>query len=312
MRGGITSVLVVISVAGGVADARPARQKPAAGSADARRKAAPAAATPAAAATADVVADAPQCLRDPRGREAAEQARTAEALKDEPGAQAAWRAIAETFTVVARDPAVALDVRRDCAYAVTTALRLGFRTAPRAHGPWDNLVDDAKRPPPSIDRDEQRFLDAIATFLDLAPGELSDRSASLRFLRGNLRRRHEQLDVAHDDFAFVATHHRESEVGLYAVDLLLDGLILQKRYDEMIVWVWRLRADDDLMARNEDLAARLRLIEHRWWQLGADRAGTRPPTDADILVLHLAALPLSLLPDIAGLFSRILRPDPAR
>lgn len=283
------SVLVVISAAaaGGVADARPARKKPAA--------------TPAA---PEIVTDAPSCAANLRALDAVEKSRAVEAMKHSAESLAAWREIAETLTTTAHDTTVFIDVRRDCAYAAIRALRHSLHVVPRREEPWDRLVEKKKPAAPVIDADEQRMLDALDTFLALAPAERSDRAAGVRFLRGNIRRRHDQLDVAHDDFAFVATHHRETEVGLYAVNLLLDGLVLQKRYDEMIVWVWRLRTDEDLMARDEDLADRLRMIEHRWWELGAQRAGRPVPTEGDIDVLHLAALPLTLLHDVGGIAAR--------
>ena len=138
-----------------------------------------------------------------------------------------------------------------------------------------DVGDDWARPgPPNprpIDAEGQRLIAAVDAYLAAVPGEHGQRVASARFLRANTRRRFNHLEAALPDWVAILEQERDQEVALYAANLLLDTFVRLERYDEMIVWVRKLRADPVFLKRDEDLAELLVRIEVQWHRKDAER-----------------------------------------
>ncbi|HUQ07154.1 MAG TPA: hypothetical protein VM261_31905 [Kofleriaceae bacterium] len=175
---------------------------------------------------------------------------------------AAWEAAANLLDHVAAKPSIDPAVRAHAAHGAFRARRKTFEHDVRVRSaPPDAGDHDAKPKPRPLAARDQRLVASLDTFLALVPTERSDRVAIARFLRGNMYRRHHQYEKAIPDLVFIVEHLRAHEVGLYAVNLLLDSYIVTERHAELVALARRLRDDAALAARDEALAERLRLID---------------------------------------------------
>jgi hypothetical protein len=179
------------------------------------------------------------------------------------GAQAEerWRAAAEAFEQVAADAAVDATVRRESALVAVLAWR-NAQEQGRDAGMVE--VGRAEAPPPApLTELDRRLIAAVDRYLALTPPPPADDVARVRFLRGVMYRRRHHTPEAVADLGAVAEGHRGSDVGELAVNLLLDLLVQARRYDEMAVWVDRVRADAPFLSGHPDMAARLALLKQQ-------------------------------------------------
>jgi len=163
---------------------------------------------------------------------AAEAAWTAAATAPRESAHDAWVA-----TVVAFDKALTAlpptdPLRADVALAVVAAYRnIGIH---------DKASDDA-------------FLRAVPIAIVASPAD----EPGLRFLRARILLDADRLDEAVAEFGEIVTRFPASEVGEYAANLILDTLNRQHKFDDLLAWVDRMRADPKLLAHRTDLATLL-------------------------------------------------------
>jgi hypothetical protein len=194
----------------------------------------------------------------------------------------AWEAAANLLDAVAAKPGVDPAWRAHAAYGAFRARYQMYASDVRARTATAAPADvDAKPKARPLDARAQRLVAAMDAFLALAPTEKSDRVATVRFLRGNAYRRHHQYDKAILDLEFIVEHVREHEVGLYAVNLLLDSYIVTERHGELVALARRLRGDAALLARDEDLGARLQQIDAIGTRKEAEQLEKRARTTGD-------------------------------
>jgi hypothetical protein len=91
---------------------------------------------------------------------------------------------------------------------------------------------------------------AIEAYL---PQARADEVAGLMFVRALVFHRHARHADVVPAMAAIVTGHADAEVAEYAANVLLDALNQQARYDELLAWVARMRADRRLLAGRPDL-----------------------------------------------------------
>lgn len=192
---------------------------------------------------------------DPRmiRAEAAWQAAAAE--PDPRAAAPLWEQAASAFDAVAASDRDDRGLRVEAASAALLAWKNALDVDPRVRDRADRDTETATDAPPTprpLPAREAALAAALTRFLALAPD--SPEAPGARFLRANLLRRFEHLDLAIADFTVLVQAHRDHEVGRYAANLLLDSLNRLQRYDEMLRWVDVLRADATFVAANPDTA----------------------------------------------------------
>ncbi len=173
--------------------------------------------------------------------------RTAEATQDPADAPAAWEAAAMAFGRAAE--ATTGPDQAEARYAAVLAWRNALDVAPRARA-----AIDAAPPSPTLTPREAAMVDAIDAYLPLAR---ADEVADLMFVRAMVFHRHARHADVIPAMAAIVTGHADADVAEYAANVLLDALNLQARYDEMLAWVVRMRADRTLLAGRPDLARTL-------------------------------------------------------
>jgi hypothetical protein len=172
-------------------------------------------------------------------------------------AERAWQAAEHEH-----DPKQAIPLWQAAAAAFERAAPVGGKEALYAAVlAWKNAnaldpdaPTEAAQQPTAFTTNEAGMFRVMGAYLPFAgPDELP----GFVFLRANLLRRHAHYDEAVPMFAELVTKHAEHETAEYAANLLLDTLNRQGKYDELAVWVDRMRADKKLLAKRGDLAASL-------------------------------------------------------
>lgn len=108
----------------------------------------------------------------------------------------------------------------------------------------------------------RRFLAAVDTHLRLVPG--SAQRVALMYRQARVYYRFNHHDHAVKLFAAIATGHPDHELAVYAANLLLDSLNIQRKYAELNAWVERLLKEPKL-AKGEFLVQLTKL------RMGAQR-----------------------------------------
>lgn len=132
--------------------------------------------------------------------------------------------------------------------AVVWTLVCGLALA-EADEPRDGELPQPQEIP---EKDQQR----IAAFEDqLRAMEPDDpERPTTMFLRAKSLWRYQHYDVAIELLEQIVKQHLDSEVGEYAVNLLIDSLIQMRRYDELVVWVNALLEKHAFLTDHEELA----------------------------------------------------------
>ena len=191
---------------------------------------------------------------------AAEKAWTAAAGEKDPAKQvAAWEAAAAAFIQVVDAGVVAKGLQKDAAYAAILAWKNALAVDPRIvkDAATDRDFDRVPTPQP-LDARDQALVHAIEVYLTLAPPP--DEAAAAKFLRANVLRRREHLDKAIAGFLDILETHRDHEVAEYAANLVLDSYNRLQRYDDMVIFTTKLRADRKFLATRPELAETTRRI----------------------------------------------------
>jgi len=89
--------------------------------------------------------------------------------------------------------------------------------------------------PQKISAAHLRFLAAVKTYLELAPGD--PMRVPLMYRQARTYYKHNHYDKAVKIFAAIVTGHPDHELAEYAGNLLLDSLNLQRKYKELNQWV---------------------------------------------------------------------------
>ena len=190
----------------------------------------------------------------------AEKAWTAAAGEQDPAKQAtAWEAAAAAFLKVVDAGVVAKSLQQDAAYAAILAWKNALAADPRMAKDvaTDRDFDRVPTPKP-LDARDQALIHAIEVYLTLAPPP--DEAAAAKFLRANVLRRREHLDKAIAGFLDILEHHRDHEVAEYAANLVFDSYNRLQRYDDLVIFATKLRADRTFLATRPELAETTRQI----------------------------------------------------
>lgn len=187
----------------------------------------------------------PSASSDPAMVAAEAAWRAAETTRDPVDAPAAWEAAAMAFGRAAE--AASGPDQAEARYAAVLAWRNALNVAPRARA----AADVAAPPSPTLTPREVALVAAIDAYL---PQARTDEVAELMFVRAMVFHRHARHADVVPAMAAIVTGHADAEVAEYAANLLLDALNQEAKYDEMLAWVVRMRADRTLLAGRAALA----------------------------------------------------------
>ena len=181
--------------------------------------------------------------------------------RDPARAVTAWQAAAAAFGAAADDERQPAEVRREAAYAALLAWKNALAVDPRVKAAPLGLDGAPARDagPRPLSETDAGLVAAITRFLALDPA--APDAPGARFLRANAYRRHGHTDLALADLTVLVTAHRDLEVGAYAVNLLLDELVMAGREDELVTWTDTLAADAAFVKAHPGLGERLRDLQ---------------------------------------------------
>ncbi len=168
---------------------------------------------------------------------------------------ARWDAVAVAFGDVVTHGRVDAAHLEEAAYAAVLALDNAQLADPRAEVKQDD-VDRAPKPVAIPDR-ERRLVEAIERYFTAVKLPKAAILVDLRFVEANVYRRHDHLDEAVPRLEWLVEHHRDTDQGAIAADLLLHSLDRLGRHDDMLGWVERLLGDDAFLDGKDALRARL-------------------------------------------------------
>lgn len=171
-----------------------------------------------------------------------------------------WEKAARQFSrVVALAP---VDVPlKEAAYAAVLSWKYALAVDPHTMRPvwsYDDQQDTSE--PVPIPKREQALISAVEDYIRLAKDADVGEVTRLNFLRVGVLLHYEHLEEARPILQAIVTDHLTSEVGEYAVNMLLDTLIRTQRYDELVAWGAQLRSNTKFLRGREELAERLHSI----------------------------------------------------
>ncbi len=170
-----------------------------------------------------------------------------------------WDDVAVAFGDVVRHARVDAAHLEESAYAAVLALDNAQSADPRiATLPQKDDAADQPVTPVAIPEREQKLIEAIDTYFTKVKKPKAEIAVDLAFVEANTYRRYDHLEEALPLLIDLVEHHRDTEKGAIAVDLLLHTLNRLGRHDEMIAWVEKLLADDKFLAGKDELTDRLR------------------------------------------------------
>jgi hypothetical protein len=207
----------------------------------------------------------------------------AERERDPMRARAAWLDAADAFLSIVEAAKGTHAEKTQAAHAGMLAIKnmlavyVPVTVEPKEDSAWKQIA----RPLPA---EEQRLLRLLGTFLEFEWG--TDDAVSMKYVRANLYRRFDHFDNALPMLHEIVDKHRDHEVAEYSVNLLLDSYNRLQRYDELVAFAERIRADRAWLANKPDLADTLRKIRIQSLRMRGhgkfpERAGTRALPERD-------------------------------
>jgi hypothetical protein len=166
-----------------------------------------------------------------------------------------WKRAALAFTNVATATPIDPTLRKESAYAAVLAWKNAINAQPAA----PEATDSEALTPTPLTVDEQQMLASFDVYFELADAN-DDDAVGMRFLKANLYRRHDQLDVAIPLFRAIIDQHPEHEVSEYAANLALDSYNRLGRIDELLALTKSLIANKRFLDNKPDLKALLHQI----------------------------------------------------
>lgn len=194
---------------------------------------------------------------DPAGGpqvQAAEQAWSAAETETDPGNQSdRWERAALAFGELDAAP-VDLKTKRDAAAAAIlawkNALSLDARVRPAPMPVPGNAWKPAPRPLPAREQKVVAAFDRYVTYMGPADADVP----GVVFLKANLYRQFDQLDLAIPILLSLIEHYPRQDVAEYAAQLLLDTYNRLQRYDDLIALADQLAGDSAFLRGRDDLA----------------------------------------------------------
>ncbi|HET9624734.1 MAG TPA: tetratricopeptide repeat protein [Kofleriaceae bacterium] len=169
-----------------------------------------------------------------------------------------WENAALAFTDVVKLGKVEPRLMKESAYAAVLGWKNALNVDPRVKTvATEDKPSDAKAGPQPIPEREQKMLAAFDIYINYIKDPKDDELVGMKFLKANIYRRFNHFDEAIPVFLDILEHHKQHETAEYSANLLLDLYNSQKRYDEMLVLVDKLDADQKFLEGKDDLKATL-------------------------------------------------------
>jgi tetratricopeptide (TPR) repeat protein len=130
---------------------------------------------------------------------------------------------------------------------------------------------DKVPPPTPIPEREQRMIEAFDVYIDYVKDPKDDQLVVMKFFRARIYWRYNHLDRAVPLFEDIINNHLDHETAEFAVNLLIDTLNRQQRYDEMIKWVDILLEKKKFLADKEDLQENLETLKSQSLRRNAEQ-----------------------------------------
>jgi len=166
-----------------------------------------------------------------------------------------WENAAMEFTNVVKNGKVDEKLMKEAAFAAVLGWKNALAVDPRVKAPEIDPKDaDKELPPPKeIPARELKMLEAFDVYITYIKDAKNSELVGMKFLKANIYRRYHHYEEAIPIFTDILDHHRDHETALYSANLLLDTLNRMRRYEDMIVWVDKLLADEKWLKDKEEL-----------------------------------------------------------
>ncbi len=166
-----------------------------------------------------------------------------------------WENAAVEFTNVVKNGKVEEKLMKEAAYAAVLGWKNALAVDPRVKAPTvDPNEKPGELPPPKeIPERELKMLDAFDVYIKYIKDAKDSDLVGMKFLKANIYRKYNHFDEATPIFIDILEHHKSHETALYSANLLLDTYNRQQNFDQMIVWVDKLLADEKWLEDKEEL-----------------------------------------------------------
>ncbi len=173
-----------------------------------------------------------------------------------------WERAALAFGDVDGAP-VDAKVKREAAHAAILAWKNALNVDPRVRPAMPPKSDvDAKPAPKPLPEREQKLVaafDRYIVYVDPADAEVP----GVLFLKANLYRRYDQLELAIPIFRSLIDRYPRHEVAEYSANLLLDSYNLLQQYDQLVALADELSRNAAFLRDRDDLAQTVGMIQRR-------------------------------------------------
>ncbi len=166
-----------------------------------------------------------------------------------------WENAAMEFTNVVKNGKVEDKLMKEAAFAAVLGWKNALAVDPRVKAPEINPKDaDKELPPPKeIPEREKKMLEAFDVYIVYIKDTKDAELVGMKFLKANIYRRYNHFDEAIPIFIDILEKHKDHETALYSANLLLDTFNRMRRYEDMIIWVDKLLADEKWLKDKEEL-----------------------------------------------------------
>lgn len=167
---------------------------------------------------------------------------------------ARWDRAAAAFGRAATDPHLRRTLLKDVARAEVLSYKNALASA-------SQVIRTRRKPVvKSVPEREQRMIDAFERYARIINNPKDPEVVTMQFLAARIYWRHELWDRAVPLLETIVADHLTSNVGEYAVNILLDTLNRTKRVADMARWVVEVRKKKTWLATRPDLKHRLDLL----------------------------------------------------
>lgn len=187
--------------------------------------------------------------------------RRAESEKNPRLAVERWQAVAIQFTEVVKTGKVKDDMKKEAAYAAVLGWKNANDVDPRTKVPETKISekdDGSKLPEPEeIPESEAKMIDAFDIYITYIKDPKDKDLVEMKFFKARIFWRYKHYEKAIPMLEDLVENHLETEIGEFAVNLLLDCYNNLRKYDEMIKWVDLLLGKKAWLEDKEELAENL-------------------------------------------------------
>lgn len=194
-----------------------------------------------------------------------------------------WEKAAGAFTrVVKRNKASRPQIKAAAWGAVLSWKNaLNISPAPELPDPVSASPDEVPARK-KIPANRKKMLEAFRLYIDNVDDATDDVLVELELTTGETYARYNRFSSAVKWFEKILTEHPDHELAMPAAHLLLDSLILSRRYDDMIEWVTELASRSAFMKANEPLRDRVVAIRRMYLRKRVEEVYARAEQTGDL------------------------------